>query len=428
MKELIKKIIIFILTQESKLVLKKFKPKIIGVAGSVGKTSTKDAVFGALSKSVYIRKNQKSFNSDIGVPLAILGLDNGFNNIFKWIRNVIDGFLVLFGKKYPNWLVLELGTDHPGDMDKLIKWITLDVAIFTCFPKVPVHVEYFASPKELNDEDKKMIYGLRSDGYVILNADDPFVMEIKNETKNRVITYGIEEDADIKVSNDEIIYDNDSKPIGINFKIAYKGNSIPINIKGVLGRQHIYPVIAAIATGVTQDIGVLEMSDALSNHKPPVGRMNILNGINNSVIIDDSYNSSPVALHEALKVLKDVKSVGPKIAVLGDMSEIGRYTASEHKVVGKMIFDFGIDYLFTIGKRAEFIYDEAKISGMDESHIFSFSTHKELCKKLIPRIKEGSTVLVKGSQVIRTEKIVKEIIEEKDRANELLVRQEKFWK
>lgn len=426
MKEIFKKIIIFILKLESKMVLKRFKPKIIGVSGSVGKTSTKDAIFSALSGSLHIRKNQKSFNSEIGVPLTILGLENGYHNLFKWLMNIFEGFLVLFNKKYPKWLVLELGTDHPKDMDKLISWIKIDIAVFTRFPKMPVHVEYFSSPKELNDEDKKMIKGLKKDGHAILNADDSLIMEIKNEIKSRVITYGIDLDADIKASNIEIIYEN-KYPVGINFKVNFGNNSMPFKILGVLGKQHIYPILIAFACGILNKIDVVKMLNSITNYISAPGRMKILKGINNSTIIDDSYNSSPVAVEEALKVLSKIKNTKSKIVVLGDMSELGRYTANEHKIIGKLICDLKFDYLLTIGKRAEFIVEEALISGMEKEKVFSFETHEKLIFKLKELLDKGSIVLIKGSQTMRMEKIVKEVIENKEKAKELLVRQEDFW-
>lgn len=427
MKKILKKIIIFILKWESKLILLRFKPKIIATTGSVGKTTTKDAIFFALSESLYIRKNQKSFNSEIGVPLTILGLDNGYNNFFKWILNIIEGLFVVFKRKYPKWLVLEFGVDRPGDMEYLIKWIKVDVAVFTRFPNVPVHVEYFDSPKEVIKEKKKLLKGVKKDGLVVLNADDPEVLNIKNEIKQKVLTYGILNSADVGVENQEILYDSEQKPIGINFKVNYKENFVPVKIKGVLGNQHVYPVLAAFAIGLSQNITIVEMSESLSSSRPAPGRMNILNGINESTIIDDTYNSSPVALQEAVKTLASLHTKGSKIAVLGDMSEIGRYTANEHKIIGKMVADLGIDYLFTLGKRAEFIAEEAKNSGMKDSNIFLHSEYGELVKELKDYIKGGSVVLVKGSQVMRTEKIVKQILEKPEKAKDLLVRQEAFW-
>jgi len=427
MKNIFKKIIIIILTIEARMVLHRFKPRIIAVTGSVGKTSTKDAIFSALSNSLHIRKNQKSFNSEIGVPLTILGLDNGYNNLIKWVVNIFEGFIVLFKKEYPSWLVLEFGVDRPDDMEHLIKWINIDVAVFTRFPNVPVHVEYFSSPKEIIEEKKKLLKGVKENGYVILNADDPEVLSIKDTSKRKVITFGIENTADLKVSNEEIIYTKEGRPEGINFKIDYKENSIPIKIEGVLGKTHVYPVLVAMACGLSQGISTIEMSDSLNKHKTAPGRMNILEGINDSVIIDDTYNSSPVAVHEALKTLASVDTKGHKIAVLGDMSEIGKYTSNEHKIIGKMIFDLKIDYLFTLGKRAEFIAEEAVSSGMDIDKVFVFNEFGELTKKLKTYLKEGSIVLVKGSQVMRTEKIVKQIIKEQEKAGELLVRQDAFW-
>ena len=105
MKQILKKIIIKILTIEARIVLARFKPRVIAVTGSVGKTSAKDAIFAALSNSLHVRKNQKSFNSEIGVPLTILGLDNGYNNFFKWIQNILEGFLMIFKKEYPKWTI-----------------------------------------------------------------------------------------------------------------------------------------------------------------------------------------------------------------------------------------------------------------------------------------------------------------------------------
>jgi UDP-N-acetylmuramoyl-tripeptide--D-alanyl-D-alanine ligase len=155
--------------------------------------------------------------------------------------------------------------------------------------------------------------------------------------------------------------------------------------------------------------------------------MRILEGINNTTVIDDSYNASPIAVQEALKSLSKIENKGVKIAVLGDMSEIGRYTANEHKIIGSMVADLEIDYLLTFGKRAEFIYEEALISGMSEEKVFKFSEFGELSKKLKELTKEGSVVLIKGSQVMRTEKIVKQVMKEPEKARELLVRQDDFW-
>lgn len=426
MKEIFKKIVIFILTLEAKLVLIRFKPKIISIAGSVGKTSSKDAIFAALSDSLHIRKNQKSFNSEIGVPLTILGLDNAYNNPFLWFKNILEGLIVIFQKDYPKWLVLETGVDRPGDMDKLTKWIKVDVAIFTRLPNVPAHVEYFSSPEEYSEEEKKLMKAVKPDGFVILNADDLLIMEIKNQSKNKVLTYGIENDADIKATFQEIFYEN-TKPVGVNFKIQYKENLVPVKLRGVLGNQHVYPVAASVAVAISQNISIIESLNSFEKYKAPVSRMNLLEGVKGSTIIDDSYNASPIAMQEALKVLSEIETTGKRIAVLGDMSEIGRYTANEHKIIGKMVTDKGIDLLFTLGKRAEFIAEEAQKTGMSQDKVFEFKEFGELTKELKEQIGENDVILVKGSQVVRTEKIVKQIMATPEKASELICRQDHFW-
>src|SRR3989344_4669974 len=138
MKSALKKIIFGILTWEARLMLHKHHPKIIAVTGSVGKTSTKDAIYTVISKKFNTRKSEKSFNSEIGVPLTILGLDTAWSNFFKWIWNIIVGlWRVLFIRNYPKVLVLEVGADHPGDIRNIVEWVQPDIAVVT--PPADIH-------------------------------------------------------------------------------------------------------------------------------------------------------------------------------------------------------------------------------------------------------------------------------------------------
>src|SRR3989344_8120119 len=144
MKTTFKKIITYILKTESRLVLWKYKPKVVAITGSVGKTSTKDAVYAVLSKIAHIRKSEKSFNSEIGLPLTILGCPNGWNNPVIWLANVFKGlWLFLWPHKYPEWLVLEVGVGKQGDMRKTASWLKTDAVIITAIGETPVHIEFF---------------------------------------------------------------------------------------------------------------------------------------------------------------------------------------------------------------------------------------------------------------------------------------------
>jgi UDP-N-acetylmuramoyl-tripeptide--D-alanyl-D-alanine ligase len=424
MKYIFKKIIYTILKWQSIIVLKRFKPRIIGVAGSVGKTSTKDAVYAALKDFVVIRKNQKSFNSEIGVPLTILNLETGWNSPKIWLLNIVKGFKVIFAKEYPEWLVLELGTDHPGDMKKLISWITLDYAIFTRFPDVPVHVLHFKKADDVNEEDAQMMFGLKKEGVLVLNIDDKKISELELKSTFKTLKYGFGATKNgIGISHAEIAYHN-GKIIGQNFKINFNSNSVPFTVVGALGVQHAYPVLAALV--VARDIGInaLDVLQSLSSHKSPCGRMNILEGVNDITIIDDSYNSSPVAAELAIDTLGEIKAQ-TKIAVLGDMAELGKYSQAEHKKLAHLLKENKISHLITYGQQAEIITNEANDIGI--KHVCMALSHQNAVETILKWAKGKTAVLIKGSQSMRMEKVSFGLLADKKSAKQKLVRQEGVW-
>ena len=165
MKNFLKRIIVAILTYEAQLLLLRTKPTIVAVTGNVGKTSVKDAIYEVLKGTIHTRKSEKSFNSEIGVPLSVLGLESGWNNPLLWLKNIIDGLLlVIHPGTYPKVLVLEMGVDRPGDMDALTTWIRPHVVVLTRLPDVPVHVEFFDSPEAVCKEKIKLVHALRQIG------------------------------------------------------------------------------------------------------------------------------------------------------------------------------------------------------------------------------------------------------------------------
>ena len=182
MKSIFKKIVVAILEWEAVLVLKKYKPMIVAVTGSVGKTSTKDAIFTVMSSHFFVRKSEKSFNSEIGVPLTILGCNNAWSNPILWVKNIIEGLmLIVLGNHYPKWLVLEVGADRPGDIERIAKWLKPDVVVMTTLPDVPVHVEYFDSPEDVIKEKEYLISALKPKGVLVLNYDDEKVRGLQQK-------------------------------------------------------------------------------------------------------------------------------------------------------------------------------------------------------------------------------------------------------
>jgi len=434
MKTTFKKIISYILKIESRFVLWKYKPKVIAITGSVGKTSTKDAVYGIISKISYVRKSEKSYNSEIGLPLTILGCPNGWNNPYVWLKNILKGlWLFIWPHKYPEWLVLEVGVGKPGDMRQTASWLKTDAVIITAIGETPVHIEFFNSRDHLVKEKSGLIKTLKKDGLLILNADDKTVLELKTKSKNRTLTFGFSEDADVRGSEESILYSDSGLPAGeaglpqgIIFRVDEGGNSLPVIIEGVFGKNHLYASLAALAFFYGLKFNILDAINALKNYDVPPGRMRLLSGINNSLIIDDTYNSSPFACESALKTLGEIKSVGRKIAVLGDMLELGKYTEESHKNIGK-IAEKNAEILIVVGPRAKTIEEGAVLAGMNEKNIFEFNNSRETGEFLKTFVKNGDLVLVKGSQGMRMERAVEAVLKDKENKEKLLVRQDKEW-
>jgi UDP-N-acetylmuramoyl-tripeptide--D-alanyl-D-alanine ligase len=432
MKKILKKIIVIILTAEARLALWRWDPKIIAVTGSVGKTSTKDAIFAVFSKLARARKSEKSFNSELGVPLAILGLTNVWSNPILWLLNIIRGFFICFvGEKPMEWLILEIGADRPGDIKNLTRWIKPDITVINKIGDLPVHVEFFESPAALAKEKAELARVIKPGGSLVAYFDDEKVMKIAEGSKSRsVITFGFNEKADIFASNYAVTckkIGDINTPSGISFKVNVGGNVLPIIVYGALGRGHAYSALAALGAAFSAKQNIVAAAEALREHKTPPGRMKLIEGIKSSIIIDDSYNSSPAALEEALQALKTIETSGRKIAVLGDMLELGSYSREAHWRAGRVAAE-ACDILGIVGVEAKMIAEGALDAGMSEKNIYEYENSAEAGEDIQNLIQKGDIVLVKGSQGVRMEKVVEEIMAEPEKASELLVRQEKDWK
>jgi len=430
MKKTFKKIIVFIITWQSKLILAKYNPKIIAITGSVGKTSTKDAIFTVLSKFKTVRKSEKSFNSETGLPLTILGLPNGWDDPFIWLENIIKGFyMILIKKSYPEYLVLEVGVGKPGDIKKnVVPWLKSDVVIITRFPDKPVHIEFFGSVEKIIEEKSALVYSLKKNGILILNHDDDKVYSLHKKVNCKTVSYGMHENSTYHFMYPTYLYttkDNIKIPNGLNFKLEYEGNTFPVMLPNILGVHNIGQATIAVACACELGCDLLSSIQAVSDYITPPGRLSLFEGINNSIIIDDTYNSSPVAMEAAIKVLSDVEGKR-KIAVLGDMLELGKFTEEEHLLVGEKIVGIA-DILVVVGPRAKSIAEGAISKGFLQKNIYNFDSHVTTAKFLEGIIEKGDILLIKGSQGVRLEKVVAIIMKDKELRKTLLCRQDKEW-
>jgi UDP-N-acetylmuramoyl-tripeptide--D-alanyl-D-alanine ligase len=427
MKALFKSIVVQILIAEAKLLLKRRSPKIIAITGSVGKTSAKDAIYMAIKNHVYARKSEKSFNSDIGVPLTVLGLPNAWNNPILWLRNIVDGFFTaVFSRDYPEVLVLETGIDRPGDMERLTQWIRPDIVVLTRLPAVPVHVEFFSSPKAVIEEKMKLVSALKPDGVLVYNNDDTLITERLSEVMQRRVGFGRYLETDFTAKGDKIVYADDI-PVGVRFSIEHQGQNHVVEMNQTVGIQHVYASSAALAVADELSVPLSEAVHSLQALQTPPGRMRLIAGVKSTTLIDDSYNSSPIAVEAALQALQEIKHATRKIAVLGDMLELGKFSSDEHHKIGEQVYR-SADILLTVGVRAKQIAEGALAAGMSEKHIFQYDDVLRAGRELQTLLHSGDVVLIKASQSVRAERIVEEVMAEPEQAERVLVRQDIDWK
>ncbi len=423
LKDLFKKLVVQILVWEATLVLKKKKPFIIAVTGNLGKTSTKDAIYAVLKDHFYIRRSEKSMNSEFGVPLTILGYKSGWNNPFKWLWIIINGIFVPFSKHYPSHMVLEVGADRPNDIKNISKWLIPDITVVTQFGEVPVHIEFFKDREEVIKEKGHLVDVLKESGVFIYNADDHDAEKLIPKTKARKVSIGIHRDADVK-ANDVKVYGD---PIeGTSANVIIDGAKYNLVMPEVVGKSPVYCALPALAVARELAVPMNLAVDSLRSGLKPKGRMRLLKGINGSMIIDDTYNASPKATEHGLKTLGEIDCKGRKIAVLGDMLELGSHTRDEHYKIG-MEASKCAHLLFTVGIRARFIAEGALDGKMKDGTIIECDKSIDAGKELVKILKEGDVVYVKGSQSMRMERAVKMILAETHASHEVLVRQEKEW-
>lgn len=421
MKKLLKFIVAAALALLARAVVRRYHPRIVMVTGSVGKTSTKDAVAAVLSARFLVRKSEKSFNSEFGVPFTILGADNPWDDPFAWISLVKRSLaLLVLPNHYPNMLVLEVGADRPGDLARILRIATPDAVVVTQLPEVPVHVEAYASPEAVREEEFSPAYALAAEAPLIISADDPYALDAARRSPARVISYGAAENASVRVS-DIAFSESEGIVIGMGADVTTGDTHSKVVVKGSVGDVQILPVAAALATAVAFDIPLASAVTALDAYVPPPGRGRLLKGRGDSIIIDDSYNASPIAVEKALTSLKVFPHAKRRIAILGDMLELGRYSVTEHERIARIAGE-SADVIVTVGIRAR-----AFATAPKKAEVVQFDNARAAAAALGDAIQSGDVILVKGSQSVRMERIVKALLRDREDAVRL-VRQEKKWR
>jgi len=403
-----RKFIQYILKYLAKLILWRYKPLIIGVIGSVGKTSTKESIYTVLRKKFRVERNVFNLNTEIGMPLTIIRGRDAKRNVLLWFYNFFHTFwLFIFKTKiYPEILVLEMSEDAPGMIKYLVDLAQPKIGVVTTIGDPPVHLEYYKNINELIEEISYLPQSLSLNDIIVLNTDNSLVSNFRNKTVAKVFSYGFSENSDVKITEYKLINTDNLENIGMSFRLESSGSFVPVRLEGVFGKGQIYALAAAAAVGLSLDMNLIEISEAMKDYKVARGRTKFMHGINNSWLLDDSYNACPDSVHVALDLLKEVPAKR-KIVILGDMKELGINSKQAHIEIGRDIANIAQVFI-AVGE--EMIFAK-RIVDNEYSNVetFWFKDSQEAKTSIKKMIRKGDLVLIKGSHTMEMKKITEEL-------------------
>lgn len=351
---------------------RKHTVKVIGVTGSVGKTTAKEVIASVLSHRYQTLKTEANLNTEIGVPLTLLRL----------------------GPEHER-AVLELGMYIPGDIGLLAQIARPSVGVVTNVS--PVHLERVRSFGRIVAGKAELVEALHADGLAVLNGDDPRVAAMSHRTRARSVLFGLSEQCDCRAT--EV---NSRGLDGFSFRLHHAGSSVDVDC-ALPGRHHVYPALAAAAVALNDGMSLAEAADALREVRIEL-RLTVRNGPNSSTIIDDSYNASPASMLAALDLLSETS--GRRIALLGHMRELGTEEREGHECVGTYAAG-KCDLLFVVGEEARVLVDAAQAAGVN---VMWLATADEASDRLRKELKAGDHCLIKASRAVGLESVVEALV------------------
>ncbi len=402
--------------------LRRERPLVVAIAGSVGKTGTKEAIAAILATPTRtIRKTIGSFNGEIGVPLTIIAGGAAPMNLWQWGLVLVGGVLELIVRRpYPRGLVLELGADKPGDLRPLIELARPTIGVLTAV--TPEHMEFFDTMEAVVAEESLVGRMLPTDGTAVINLDDEYSRDLIPKLSARVLTFGWAPESNIRIDQVRTVVDDHGLPTGQIIKLAVDGSVIPVALPGVLGRHQAYPVAAAVAVAKVCGDEILTSVQRLSAYQVPPGRMRLFAGVEGTVIIDDSYNASPAAIQAAIVTLTELTVPGKKHVILGQMSELGAMAAEWHDRIGDVLRPLDIATIITVGPLANRIGEAAKLKRFPAERVQNVGTAEAAAAAIRPLLRGGDAILIKGSRYAnRLERTVKMLLADPDRDSRYLV-------
>ncbi|MGA2491131.1 MAG: UDP-N-acetylmuramoyl-tripeptide--D-alanyl-D-alanine ligase [Anaerolineales bacterium] len=349
----------------------KLDVNVVGITGSVGKSTTKEVVFEVLSQRYRTLKSPGNMNNEIGLPLTILRLGAGYQRA-----------------------VLEMGFYVPGEIALLCEIARPRIGVVTNIGTV--HAERAGSQEAIFRGKSELVEALPEDGVAILNLDDPWVSKMAELTQAHVFFYGLDPEADLWADDVESLGLE-----GIRFRLHYRNETLHVHIP-MIGQHSVQTALRAAAVGLADNLTWQEIIDGLCQGHTQL-RLTTVRSEKGALLLDDTYNASPESMLAALNLLDELD--GHKVAILGDMLELGQYEKQGHEIVGVRVAEVA-DTLITIGKLGHMIADAARRAGMQPDKIIEFENTDEAIPHLQKSLTEKDVVLVKGSHGIHMDRIV----------------------
>ncbi len=345
--------------------------RVVGVTGSVGKSSTKELIWAVLLRRFRTYKNEGNMNNEIGLPLSLLELTPDYERA-----------------------VLEMGMYAIGEIALLCRLARPVIGVVTNVG--PVHLSRLGSIEAIAQAKSELVQSLPPEGVAILNYDDPLVRRMADHTSARVMYYGLDPQADLWADGIESMGLE-----GVAFWLHYRGEKMRVRVP-LLGRHSVHTSLRATAVGLAEGMSWDHILAGLQDRRAML-RLIAVPGPNRSTILDDTYNASPASMIAALNLLADMS--GRKIAVLGDMLELGDYETEGHRLVGGRAVQVA-DLLVTVGERGRIIGEEARACGMPADRVFITASNDDAIEQLKALVLPGDFILIKGSRGMQMEQII----------------------
>jgi UDP-N-acetylmuramoyl-tripeptide--D-alanyl-D-alanine ligase len=352
--------------------------KVVAITGSAGKTTTKEATGEFLASQYRVVRNRGNLNNHIGLPLSLMDL-----------------------RHRPDIAVVELGMNHAGEISTLVRIAEPEVRVWTNVGEA--HVGFFQSVDAIADAKAEIFEGASSSTLLVANADDQRVAERMGRFSGRVITFGIDRDADVRATAVE-----DRGVDGVAAQVTTPRGAVDIRTS-LIGRGNLANVLAATAVALQFDVPLASIAERAARLRPATHRGEIIRLRDGVTVIDDSYNANPTATRRAIDVLASA-SGRRRVAVLGEMLELGDYATALHEDVGRAIASAGIDLLVAVGgAAAEALATAAVTAGMAADRVRQYANSNRAADAVATLIEPGDVVLVKGSRGVRTERVVERL-------------------